>query len=115
MLRGLGIETVEMCSRLTPHAINVLGDAAQDWKNRAKRYLESAKSGQPPLWRAIESMSKEQRRELGELIDEERQAGWNAPVEQIAEGLELEIDDRATRANRVRQLKNLKLKWPAAK
>jgi glycosyltransferase involved in cell wall biosynthesis len=36
-----------------------------------------------------------------------RKEAWNAAIEQIAEGLELEIDNRAMRANRIRQLKDL--------
>jgi hypothetical protein len=110
MLRGHGIVTVEFCSRLTPHAVAFLGGAAQSWVNRAKRYVESTKKGKPPLWRTIEAISKEHRQELDELVDEERQYGWNAAVEEIAQGLELENDHRAARAARVRQLKNLKLK-----
>jgi hypothetical protein len=81
---------------------------AQKWVNRAKRFLES--TGNSPLWQAVKAMSKQQLQEFNELIDEQRQYGWNAAVDQIAEGLELEIDDRATRANRIRQLKNVKPK-----
>jgi hypothetical protein len=109
MLRGHGVVTVELCSRLTPVAFQTLRGAAQSWKHRAKRYLESAKNGEQPLREVIGSMSKDQRQELNELIDEERQAAWNAAVEQIAEGLELEIDNRAERANRIRLLKDLML------
>lgn len=45
MLRQTGIHTIELCSRLTPHAIDTLGMGAQDWKTRATRYLESSKKG----------------------------------------------------------------------
>jgi hypothetical protein len=107
-LRGHGIVTVEMCSKLTPHGVEVVGGDAQKWVNRAKRFLES--TGNSPLWQAVKAMSKQQLQEFNELIDEQRQYGWNAAVDQIAEGLELEIDDRATRANRIRQLKNVKPK-----
>jgi hypothetical protein len=73
-------------------------------------------SEQLPLWRIMAAMSKEQMQELKELIEDERQKAWkeawNAAVEQIAEGLELEIDDRTARANRIRLLKDFKVKWP---
>jgi hypothetical protein len=111
MLRGHGIHTIELCSRLTPHAVEFLGGAAQSWVNRARRFLESAKNGgRQPLWQAIEAMSKQQLQELNDLIDEQRQSGWNAAVDQIAEGLELEVDDRTPRAARIRQLKNVRPK-----
>jgi hypothetical protein len=45
MLRGLGIHTVELCAKMTPHAIDSVGMGAQDWVNHARRYLDTAKNG----------------------------------------------------------------------
>jgi hypothetical protein len=57
-LRGFGIDTVELCSRLTPHATDTIGMNSQHWVTSAKRYLERAKNDEyQPLWQAIESMS----------------------------------------------------------
>jgi hypothetical protein len=45
MLRGFGIHTVELLSKLTPDAIDTIGMGAQDWVNKAKRYLEQSRNG----------------------------------------------------------------------
>jgi hypothetical protein len=43
-LRGIGIHIVEQLARLSPHAIdNIRG--AQEWVNKAKKYLEIAEKG----------------------------------------------------------------------
>ena len=43
-LRAVGIHIVEQLARLSPQAIAEVGMGAQDWVNRARRYLESATS-----------------------------------------------------------------------
>ena len=45
-LRGYGIQTVEQCANLSAHAIATIGMGAQEYVNRAKKYLEQANSSQ---------------------------------------------------------------------
>lgn len=45
MLRAVSIFTVEQCANLSAHAIESIGMGAQEYVNKAKKYLESAKQG----------------------------------------------------------------------
>lgn len=44
-LKAMGIYTIQQCSKLSAHALDVIGMGAQEWKNMAVRYLENADSG----------------------------------------------------------------------
>lgn len=65
MLRGLGIHTVEMCAKMTAHAIESVGMGCQDWVNKAKTYLESAQRGVD--YHKIEQMEADHRHEVNAL------------------------------------------------
>ena len=65
MLRGLGIHTVELCAKMTPHAIDSVGMGAQDWVNHARRYLDTAKNGVD--YHKIEAMEEKHRHENNAL------------------------------------------------
>lgn len=45
MLRGYNIHTVEQLSNLSAEGISTVGMGAQDWVNKAKRYMENANKG----------------------------------------------------------------------
>lgn len=45
-LRGMGVFTIEQCAELSAHAIDNIGRGAQEYVNRAKKYLDSANKGQ---------------------------------------------------------------------
>jgi hypothetical protein len=45
-LRGRGVYTIQQCANLTAHAIESIGMGAQEYVNRAKKYIEAAASGQ---------------------------------------------------------------------
>ena len=45
-LRGMGIFTIEQCSKLSASAIDNIGRGGQEYVNRANKYLESAGKGQ---------------------------------------------------------------------
>jgi hypothetical protein len=65
MLRGLGIHTIEMCAKMTPHAIDTVGMGAQDWVNKARTYLESAQRGVD--YHKIEKMQIDHQHEVNAL------------------------------------------------
>jgi len=65
MLRGLGIHTVELCAKMTPHAIDSVGMGAQDWVNHARRYLDTAKNGVD--YHKIEAMEEKHKHENNAL------------------------------------------------
>lgn len=44
-LRAHGVHTIEQCAELSAHAIDNIGRGAQEYKNRANKYLESANKG----------------------------------------------------------------------
>lgn len=44
-LRAYGVHTIEQCASLQANAIETIGRGAQEYVNRAQRYLESATSG----------------------------------------------------------------------
>jgi hypothetical protein len=44
-LRACGVHTVEQCANLSAHAIESVGIGAQEYQNRAKRYMEQAERG----------------------------------------------------------------------
>lgn len=44
-LRGMGVYTIEQCADLSAHAIDTIGRGAQEYKNRAEKYLKMASSG----------------------------------------------------------------------
>lgn len=44
-LRGMGVFTVEQCAELSAHAIDTIGRGAQEYKNRAEKYLKMSTSG----------------------------------------------------------------------
>jgi hypothetical protein len=44
-LRARGVYTIQQCANLTAHAIDSIGMGAQEYVNRAKKYLEAASSG----------------------------------------------------------------------
>ena len=44
-LRGIGVHTIEQCSKLSGHAMDVIGMGAQEYVNRANEYLENAEKG----------------------------------------------------------------------
>jgi len=45
-LRGVGVYTIEQCAELSASAIDTIGRGAQEYVNRAKKYLEMANKGQ---------------------------------------------------------------------
>ena len=53
-LRAYGVHTIEQCASLSANAIETIGRGAQEFVNRAQRYLESATSGA-----AFHAMQKE--------------------------------------------------------
>lgn len=65
MLRGLGIHTVELLAKLTPHAIDTVGMGAMEWVNKARKYLDQAKNGVD--YHQIEKMRVEHEHEVGAL------------------------------------------------
>lgn len=44
-LRGMGVYTVEQCADLSAHALDTIGRGAQEYQNRAKKYIEMADKG----------------------------------------------------------------------
>lgn len=44
-LRSYGVHTVEQCANMSAHALDSIGMGAQDYKNRAKDYMEAASAG----------------------------------------------------------------------
>lgn len=44
-LRAYGVFTVEQCAELSAHAIDTIGRGAQEYQNKAKKYLDSANKG----------------------------------------------------------------------
>lgn len=44
-LKALGVYTVEQLSELSAHALDNIGMGAQDYQNKAKRYLDSSRKG----------------------------------------------------------------------
>lgn len=45
MLRAQGVFTIEQCAKLSANALDTLGMGAQEFKNKAIQYLDSASSG----------------------------------------------------------------------
>jgi hypothetical protein len=72
-LRSRGIYTVQQCANLTAHAIDAIGMGAQEYVNRAKKYIEAAASGQSFIKYQEESKLKDQQiKTLTRQIDEMR-------------------------------------------
>ena len=44
-LRGVGVFTIEQCAELSAHAIDTIGRGAQEYVNRAQKYLSMAEKG----------------------------------------------------------------------
>lgn len=44
-LRAMGVYTIEQCAALSANAIDTIGRGAQEYVNRAQKYLENASSG----------------------------------------------------------------------
>jgi len=44
-LKASGVYTVEQCAGLSAHAMDTIGMGAQDYQNKAKRYIENSKKG----------------------------------------------------------------------
>lgn len=44
-LRAWGVHTIEQCSELSAHAIDNIGRGAQEYVNKAKKYISSSNSG----------------------------------------------------------------------
>lgn len=44
-LRAMGVFTIEQCAELSAHALDTIGRGAQEYQNRAKKYLEAANKG----------------------------------------------------------------------
>lgn len=44
-LRAMGVFTIEQCAALSAHAIDTIGRGAQEYKNRAQKYLDQAQKG----------------------------------------------------------------------
>jgi len=65
ILKGVGIHIVEHLSKLTAAGIDHLGMGAQDWVNRAQKYLTWAKEGVD--YHAMEKLREEKDREIASL------------------------------------------------
>ena len=44
-LRGLGVHTIDQCANLRAHALDTIGLGGQEYKNRAKQYLDIGAGG----------------------------------------------------------------------
>jgi hypothetical protein len=65
MLRGVGVHTVQQCSRMTAHAIETLGMGAQDWANKAAKMLSDAKEHRDD--HVIEQLQENHKHEINAL------------------------------------------------
>lgn len=103
-MRGYNIHTVEQLSNLSAEAINTVGMGAQDWVNKAKRYMERVEKGinHHQFEQAINQRDQRiatlerQIAELTTLVNARARAEQPAPVQQG-------FDPQTTQINAVHQ------------
>ena len=65
MLRYHGIHTVQLCAKMSPHAIETLGMGAQDWVNKAKRMIDFANEHKSE--HLVEQLKQQHQNEINSL------------------------------------------------
>ena len=86
-LRSHGVHTIEQCANLSAHGLDSIGMGAQEYKNRAKDYIEAAGegAGYHKLQGQLEGMKAENARLKADIATLSAQFG--AVMQQIKQGV----------------------------
>lgn len=119
-LRTRGVHTVQQCSQLTAHAIESIGMGAQEYVNRAKKYIEAAQSGESFIKYQEESKKKDQqikimngqidelRKQVDSLIAKLSSGGVADPVSNTMRAQNTDFDAQSARIESNRTSAKLK-------